>query len=51
MQELIEEANRSDERVAILEDLLHAAEDASRSEIEERAQLEAWVGDIAVEPL
>jgi DNA repair exonuclease SbcCD ATPase subunit len=46
MQELIDEANRSDERVAILEELLHAAEDASRSEIEERAQLEAWVGDI-----
>lgn len=46
MQDLIEEANRSDERVAILEELLLAAEDASRSELEERAQLEAWVGDI-----
>jgi pSer/pThr/pTyr-binding forkhead associated (FHA) protein len=46
MQDLIDEANRSDERVAILEELLHAAEDASRSEIEERGQLEAWVGDI-----
>ncbi len=46
MQELIEEANRSDERVAILEEMLLAAEDASRSEVEERNQLEAWVGDI-----
>ena len=46
MQDLIDEANRSDERVAILEELLLAAEDASRSEMDERAQLEAWVGDI-----
>lgn len=46
MQELIDEANRSDERVALLEEMLHAAEDASRSESEERNQLEAWVGDI-----
>ncbi len=46
MQELIDEANRSDERVAILEEMLFAAEVASRSEQEERCQLEAWVGDI-----
>ncbi len=46
MQDLIDEANRSDERVAILEEMLHAAEDANRSEQEERKQLEAWVGDI-----
>lgn len=46
MQELIDEANRSDERVGILEELLHAAEEANRSEQEERGQLEAWVGDI-----
>lgn len=46
MQELIDEANRSDERVAILEELLHAAEDTHRAEQEERNQLEAWVGDI-----
>ena len=43
MQELIEEADRSDERVAILEEMLHSAEDASRSERDERNQLEAWV--------
>lgn len=46
MQELIDEANRSDERVALLEEMLHAAEETSRSEGEERSQLEAWVGDI-----
>lgn len=46
MQELIDEANRSDERVAILEEMLFAAEATSRSEQEERGQLEAWVGDI-----
>lgn len=46
MQDLIDEANQSDERVSLLEELLHAAEDANRSEQEERQQLEAWVGDI-----
>ena len=46
MQDLIDEANRSDERVAILEEMLYAPEEASRSEKEERNQLEAWVGDI-----
>ncbi len=46
IQELSEEANRADERVHILEEMLHAAEDANRSEVEERAHLEAWVGDI-----
>lgn len=46
MQELVEEVNRADERVMILEEMLHAAEDANRSEVEERAHLEAWVGDI-----
>jgi hypothetical protein len=46
MQELIDEANRSDERVALLEEMLLAAEDTNRSEREERSQLEAWVRDI-----
>ncbi|MGI9471966.1 MAG: FHA domain-containing protein [Rubripirellula sp.] len=46
MQDLVEEANRSDERVSILEEMLQAAEDANRREHEERQQLEAWVGDI-----
>jgi len=46
MQQLIDEANRSDERVSLLEEMLHCAEDANRSEQEERQHLEAWVGDI-----
>lgn len=46
MQQLIDEANRSDERVALLEEMLHCAEDANRAEQEERQHLEAWVGDI-----
>ena len=46
MHELVDEANRSDERVALLEQMLHAADDANRSEQEERHHLEAWVGDI-----
>lgn len=46
MQDLIDEANRSDERVAILEEMLQAAETANRLEQEERQNLEAWVGDI-----
>lgn len=46
IQELSEEANRADERVLLLEEMLHAAEDANRSEVEERSHLEAWVGDI-----
>jgi chromosome segregation ATPase len=46
IKELIEEANRSDERVRLLEEMLHAAEDANRNEHEERNQLEAWVSDI-----
>jgi hypothetical protein len=46
IHELSEEANRAEERVLILEEMLHAAEDANRSEVEERSHLEAWVGDI-----
>ncbi len=46
IQELVEEANQADERVLILEEMLQAAEDANRAEVEERAHLEAWVGDI-----
>ena len=46
LQELIDEANRSDERVALLEEMLHAAEDSNRNEIEERNQLESWLTDI-----
>lgn len=46
LEELIDEANRSDERAAMLEELLHAAEDSNRSEQEERRQLENWVSEI-----
>jgi hypothetical protein len=46
IQELSEEANRAEERVLVLEEMLHAAEDANRFEVEERSHLEAWVGDI-----
>ncbi|TWT83803.1 Chromosome partition protein Smc [Planctomycetes bacterium CA13] len=46
MQELIDEANRSDERVLMLEEILTTAEEANRSAKEERKQLEAWVADI-----
>lgn len=46
MQDLIDEATHSDERISLLEELLHAAEDANRYEQEERTQLEAWVSDI-----
>lgn len=46
MQALIEEANSSDERVAMLEEMLHAAEDANRCEQQERTELESWVRDI-----
>ena len=46
MEELIDEAQRSDERVALLEEMLHASEEASRNELEERGQLEGWVGEI-----
>lgn len=46
MDQLLEEAACSDERVAVLEEMLHAAEQAQQAEQEERAQLEAWVDDI-----
>jgi chromosome segregation ATPase len=46
IEELSEEANRAEERASMLEEMLHAAEDSSRNEQEERAQLEGWVSDI-----
>lgn len=46
MKQLVDEANRSDERASLLEEMLHAAEDANRSEQEERNHIEAWVGEI-----
>ncbi|WP_164101962.1 FHA domain-containing protein [Candidatus Laterigemmans baculatus] len=46
MEQLLEEAAHGDERVALLEEMLRAAEEANQAEQEERHQLEAWVGDI-----
>lgn len=46
LQDLLDEAECHDERVAVLEELLQTAEEANQAEQEERAQLEAWVGDI-----
>jgi pSer/pThr/pTyr-binding forkhead associated (FHA) protein len=46
MQDLIDEANRSDERAALLEEMNLAAETANRAEREERSHLEGWVHDI-----
>jgi pSer/pThr/pTyr-binding forkhead associated (FHA) protein len=46
MQDLIDEANRSDERAALLEEMNLAAETANRAEKEERSHLEGWVNDI-----
>jgi hypothetical protein len=46
MQELIDDADRSDERVRILEEMLCAAESTNRAEQEERTHLDAWVGEI-----
>lgn len=46
MEQLLEEAACGDERVALLEEMLQAAEEANQAEQEERRQLEAWVGDI-----
>ena len=46
LQDLLDEAECYDERVALLEELLQTAEAANQAEHEERSQLEAWVGDI-----
>ena len=46
LQDLLDEVEGHDERVATLEELLRAAEEANQAEQEERAQLDAWVGDI-----
>jgi len=46
LDDLLAELDQSDQRIAILEDLLRASEEATAAEREERRQLEAWVGDI-----
>lgn len=46
LQDLLDEVEGHDERVATLEELLRSSEEANQAEQEERAQLDAWVGDI-----
>jgi chromosome segregation ATPase len=46
LEELLDELQHSDERIAALEDFLRAADEANAAEREEREQLEAWVSDI-----
>ncbi len=46
LQDLLDEAECHDERVALLEEQLQTAEEAHQAEQEERTQLETWVGDI-----
>lgn len=46
MEQLLAELEHGDERVARLEELLAAAEEAGQAEQEERRQLEAWLADI-----
>ena len=46
LEQLLDELDRKDEHLRSLEDLLRTAEEATKAEHEERAQLEAWVADI-----
>lgn len=46
--ELMEELERSDERIATLEELLLITEEANLAEQEERRQIEAWIDEVEV---
>ncbi|QDU40444.1 Chromosome partition protein Smc [Maioricimonas rarisocia] len=46
LEELLDELARSDERLSAMSELLRAAEDANEAEVEQRNQIEAWVGEI-----
>ena len=46
--ELLDELERSDERIAALEELLLITEEASLAEQEERRQIEAWIGEVEI---
>jgi hypothetical protein len=46
MEELLQELERSDHRIAQLEEVLRCAEEAARAEHDERQHLEAWFNDI-----
>lgn len=46
LDQMLNELQLSDERVVMLQDLLRAADEATRAESEERRQLVAWMEDI-----
>ena len=46
LEELLDELDRSDTRIAELQEALRCSEEAAQAEREERRQLEAWVVDI-----
>lgn len=46
LEALLDELDRSDERMGTLEELLRVTEEANRDEREERRQMESWLGDI-----
>lgn len=46
IQELLEELERNDQRIRMLEDLLRLTEDASQAEKEERHQIESWINGL-----
>jgi hypothetical protein len=46
LEQLLGELQERDEQVALLNDLLQAAEEANRADQEERSQLDGWVADI-----
>jgi hypothetical protein len=46
LEELLDELDRSDQRMATLEELLRTAEEANCDEREERRKMESWLGEI-----
>jgi DNA repair exonuclease SbcCD ATPase subunit len=46
LEQLLEELDERDERVALLNELLRAAEEATQAEQEERRQLDGWINEI-----
>lgn len=46
LEQLLDELERSDERMSTMADLLRTADDANAAEIEERRQIESWISEI-----
>jgi chromosome segregation ATPase len=46
LEELLDELEKKDARVASLEEMLRLAEEAGRAEQDERAHIESWLGEI-----